>query len=450
MSQPDNIPESAGSVPVVTRSDVVVVGGGPAGFAAAVAARREGCSVTLIERYPYLGGLASGGMVLVLDDMNNGQEVTVTGICMEMIERMAKVGACVYPPVEDRRQGWDAYRKWAHWGLFDFRTASKPASIVMAAAFDPDGWKRFSNEIIAESGVELRLHSWFSKAIVRDGAIKGVICETKAGRQAIMGDIVIDTSGDLDVAASAGAKFTDGAYMITTVFRLGGVDTETAERFRYDEPEAFAKLDKLAKRTIGGSWDRWWLSTPLPGVVWCNCPHMTGFDAMKVEDQTRADFEGRKRIYAMVDFIRANMPGFANCYVIDVAPQLGVRQTRLLEGEYVVTKDDVNNRVHFTDTVARGRDYYTPYRAMLPREIEGLLVAGRHYSATESAQKLSREIPPCMSMGQSAGVAASLALASGIALRQVDPKAICARVRAQGGDPGDIPSANASVMETAA
>jgi len=450
MSQTGQIDESAGSVPVVSRSDVVVVGGGPAGFAAAVAARREGCSVTLIERYPYLGGLASGGMVLVLDDMNNGQEVTVTGICMEMIERMAKIGACVYPPPEDRRQGWDTHKKWAHWGLFDFRTGSKPAAIVMAAAFDPDGWKRVSNEIITETGVDVRLHSWFSKAIVRDGRITGVICETKAGRQAIMGDVVIDTSGDLDVAASAGAKFTDGAYMLTTVFRLGGVDTETAERFRYEEPEAFAKIDKLAKRTVGGSWDRWWLSTPLTGVVWCNCPHMTGFDAMKVEDQTRADFEGRRRIYALVDFVRANMPGFEKCHVIDVAPQLGVRQTRLLLGEYVVTKDDVNDRVHFADTVARGRDYYTPYRAMLPREVEGLLVAGRHYSATESAQKLSREIPPCMSMGQSAGVAASLALSGHISLRQVDPKAICARVRAQGGDPGDIPSPNASLMETAA
>ena len=450
MSQPDQISESEATVPVIGRSDVVVVGGGPAGFAAAVAARREGCSGTQIERNPYLGGLASGGMVLVLDDMNNGHEVTVTGICMEMIERMAKIGACVYPPPEDRRQGWDTYKKWAHWGLFDFRTGSKPAAIVMAAAFDPDGWKRVSNEIITETGVDVRLHSWFSKAIVRDGRITGVICETKAGRQAIMGDILIDTSGDLDVAASAGAKFTDGAYMITTVFRLGGVDTETAERFRYEEPEAFARLDKLAKRTIGGSWDRWWLSTPLPGVVWCNCPHMTGFDAMKVEDQTRADFEGRQRIYALVDFVRANMPGFQNCHVIDVAPQLGVRQTRLLLGEYVVTKDDVNNRVHFADTVARGRDYYTPYRAMLPREVEGLLVAGRHYSATESAQKLSREIPPCMSMGQSAGVAASLALSGRIPLRQVDPRAICARVRAQGGDPGDMPSANASIMETAA
>jgi hypothetical protein len=450
MSRPDFVSESAGSVPVVTRSDVVVVGGGPAGFAAAVAAKREGCSVTLIERYPYLGGLASGGMVLVLDDMNNGQEVTVTGLCMEMIERMAKIGAAVYPPPEERLQNWDVYKKWAHWGLFDFRSVGKPTAIVMAAAFDPDGWKRISNEMIAESGVDVRLHSWFSKAIVSDGRITGVVCETKAGRQAIMGDVIIDTSGDLDVAASAGAKFTDGAYMITTVFRLGGVDTEAAERFRYQEREAFAKIDKLAKRTVGGSWDRWWLSTPLPGVVWCNCPHMTGYDAMKVEDQTRADFEGRKRIYALVEFVRANMPGFANCYVIDVAPQLGVRQTRLLQGEYVVTKDDVNNRVHFADTVARGRDYYTPYRAMLPVDIEGLLVAGRHYSATESAQKLSREIPPCMSMGQSAGVAAALALSSSIPLRKVDPKAICSRVRAQGGDPGDVPSANARVMENAA
>lgn len=436
--------------PVVARSDVVVVGGGPAGIAAAVAARREGASVTLIERYPYLGGLASGGMVLVLDDMTNGQEVTVTGLCMEMIERMKAVGAAVYPPLEDRRQGWDVHRKWSSWGLFDFRSSTKPMPIVMSAAFDPDGWKRCANDLIAEAGVDVRLHSWFSQAIVHDGRIAGVVCETKSGRQAIMGRIVIDTSGDLDVAAAAGAKFTDGAYMITTVFRLGGVDADEAERFRFEEPEAFALIDKQAKRVVGGSWDRWWLRTPLPGVVWCNCPHMTGYDAMKVEDQTRADFDGRKRIYALVDFVRAHMPGFSNAHVIDVAPQLGVRQTRLLEGQYVVTKDDVNNRVHFADTVARGRDYYTPYRAMLPRDISGLLVAGRHYSATESAQKLSREIPPCMSMGQSAGVAAALALTLGGDLAAVSPKDICARVRAQGGDPGDIPSANATLLESAA
>ena len=304
--------------------------------------------------------------------------------------------------------------------------------------------------MITEAGVDVRLHSWFSRAIVRDGRIAGVICDTKAGRQAILGKVVIDTTGDLDVAASAGAEFSAGGYMITTVFRLGGVDVETAERFRYEDPEAFARIDKEAKRVVGGSWDRWWLATPLPGVVWCNCPHMTGYDALKVEDQTRADFDGRRRIYALVDYARAHVPGFANCFVIDVAPQLGVRQTRLLSGEYIVTKSDVNDRVHFADTVARGRDYYTPYRSMLPKGIDGLLVAGRHYSATESAQKLSREIPPCMSMGQSAGVAAALAVSAGIEVRKVDPKAICARVRAQGGDPGDQPSANAKLMDSAA
>jgi hypothetical protein len=261
---------------------------------------------------------------------------------------------------------------------------------------------------------------------------------------------VIDTTGDLDVAAAAGAKFKEGRYIVSTVFRLGGVDTDEAERFREQEPGAYAQIDREAKRVIGGSWNYWWLKTPLPGVVWCNCPHMTGFDALKVEDLTRADFEGRKRIYAFVDFVRANLSGFHNTFVVDVAPQLGVRTTRLLRGEYVVTKEDVLERVHFPDTVARGRDYYTPYGAMLPKEVDGLLVAGRHYSATESAQKQSREIPPCMSMGQSAGVAAALALAGDIPVRRVDPRAICARVRAQGGDPGDIPSANAKVMENAA
>lgn len=450
MTRPDIIQESGGAVPVVSRSDVLVIGGGPAGQAAAIAARRSGVSVTLVERYPYLGGLASGGMVLVLDDMTNGSEVTVTGLCMEMIERMKRVGAAVYPPPEDRIQSEAMWRKWARWGVHDFRSTAKPLPIVMAAAFDPDGWKRVSNEMIEEAGVDLRLHSWFSKAIVEDGSVKGVICETKEGRQALLGSVVIDTTGDLDVAASAGARFTDGAYMVTTVFRLGNVDTDAAERFRWDHPEDYARVDKQAKKVIGGSWDMWWLKTPLPGVIWCNCPHMTGLDAMKVADQTRADFDGRKRIYPMVDFVRANMPGFKDCYVIDVAPQLGVRQTRLLEGRYVVTKDDVNDRVWFPDTVARGRDYYTPYRSMLPKEIEGLIVAGRHYSATESAQKLSREIPPCMSMGQSAGIAAALAVSGNIPLASVTPAAVCAKVRAQGGDPGDKPSANAKILETAA
>ena len=401
--------------------------------------------MTLVERYPYLGGLASGGMVLVLDDMTNGDEITVTGICTGDDRphgqgRRCRVPAAGRPP---RRTG-RCTSKWARWGAFDFRAQTKPQPIVMAAAFDPDGWKRISNEMIAESRRQRSAAFLVLQGDRQDGRIKGVICETKAGREAIMGEVVIDTTGDLDVAAAAGAKFNEGKYIVTTVFRLGGVDADEVERFQEQDPEAYAKVDRAAKRVMGGSWDFWWLKTPLPGIVWCNCPHMTGYDALNVEDLSRADFEGRKRIYALVDFVRANMPGFQNAFVVDVAPQLGVRTTRLLEGEYVVTKDDVMDRVHFADTVARGRDYYTPYRAMLPKEVDGLLVAGRHYSATEAAQKMSREIPPCMSMGQSAGVAAALAVQGNISVKRVDAAAIRARVRAQGGDPGDVPSANAT------
>src|SRR5580692_2109237 len=166
MSQPEFVSESAGTAPVVTRSDVVVVGGGPAGVAAAVAAARENLSVTLIERYPYLGGLASGGMVLVLDDMCNGDEISVRGLCSELIDRMEAMGLCVTPPEVDRRSDPALWRKWSRWGLYDFHSHVKPQPICYATAFDPDGFKRACNDMVGEAKVNLRLHSWFSRAIV--------------------------------------------------------------------------------------------------------------------------------------------------------------------------------------------------------------------------------------------------------------------------------------------
>lgn len=445
MTELKTVHEAAREVPAIVKSDVVVVGGGSAGVGAAVSAARNGASVTLLERYPHLGGMASGGMVLVLDDMVNGQEITVTGIVMEMVERMKALGLAVYPPEEDRKTNWDVYRKWARWGAFDFHVPSQPEPIIFAVAFDPDGWKRVSNTLIQEAGINLRLHSWFSEPIVEDGAIKGVICETKLGRQAILGDVVIDATGDLDVASRAGAAHGTGAYIVTTVFRLCDVDTDKAEAFEWEHPDEFKAIDRAAKRIIGGSWARWWLKTPLPGIVWCNCPHMTGYDGMSVEHLTAAEFDGRGRIERLAAFVQKNLPGFENSYLLGTAEQIGVRQTRLLEGEYVVTKDDVVNRVHFPDTVCRGRDYYTPYRALLPRDVENLIVAGRHYSATPEAQRMSREIPPCMLQGEAVGVAAALALQGGVRLRDVDPAAIQRQMRKQGADPGDIPSANANI-----
>lgn len=438
---------SIGGIPIAATSDVVVVGGGSAGVAAAVSAARNGCSVTVLERYHHLGGMASGGMVLVLDDMVNEQEITVSGIVDEFVQRMKNEGMAVIPPPEDRYASEEMWRKWSRWGVHDFHQAKRPQPIVYAVAFDPDAWKRTSLDLVRENGINLRLHSLFSEAIVEDGVIKGVVCQTKLGREAIMGNIVIDTTGDLDVACSAGADFVQDQYIVTTVFRLANVDTDEALRFEYEEPEAFAKVNRQARRLIGGAWEMWWLKTPIPGVVWCNCPHMPDYDGISVGDLTRAEFEGRDRMMALFRFARENLPGFEKADMLGAAEQVGVRTTRMLRGEYVVTKDDIVNRRYFSDTVCRGRDYYTPYRALLPTKIDQLIVAGRHYSAEPEAQKRSREIPPCMAQGEAAGIAASLSLQGDILIRDVEPTNIQKTMRAQGADPGDIPSDNATGVE---
>ncbi|TDK48980.1 FAD-dependent oxidoreductase [Antarcticimicrobium luteum] len=444
----DHITSRSEQVPVVSDTDVVVIGAGPAGLSAAVSAARNGARVTLVERYHHLGGMASGGMVLVLDDMvNEGNEVVTTGIVSEFVERMERQDGAVYPPSADCLTNWEMWRKWSRWGCIDFHKQGMPQPIIHAVAFDPDVWKRVSLDLVREAGVELRTHSWFSEALMDDGRITGVIVQTKLGRQAIRAKMVVDASGDLDVASSAGASFITGQFIVTTVFRLMDVDTARAEAFEYENPEEYKKLDREARRVIGGAWGMWWLKTPLPGVVWCNCPHMPGYDGLSPEHMVEAEYEGRRRMMALLDFARKNLPGFENARMLGAAEQMGIRQTRLLQGEYVVTRDDVRKRRHFADSVCRGRDYYTPYRALLPKGIDNLIVAGRHYSVESEAQKQSREIPPCMAQGEAAGVAVTQALNAGCALRDVDVTAIQKQMRAQGADPGDLPSANALVAD---
>lgn len=433
------VDEPGGQVPVVRECDVLVVGGGPAGQAAAVAAARAGAQVTLLERYGYLGGLASGGMVLVLDDMCAPGEVSVGGLALEIIDRLRQIDAVVAPPLQDCfRNDAEVLARWTRWGFEELYSRVRPKPIVFAASFDPEGWKQVSQEMALEAGVHLRFHSWFSRAIVEDGAVRGAIVETKAGRQAVLGRVVIDATGDGDVFGSAGAPQRHGSYIMTLVHRLADVDTEEALRFERDDPEAARQVDAEVKKLLGGSWDFWWLKTPRPGVVWCNCPHIPGFDGLNPEHLTHIEIEGRRRLMSVIAHVRAHYPGFQRAYILDAAPQVGVRQTRLLEGEYVVTKEDVLERRRFADVVARGRDYYTPYRSLVPRQIDGLLVAGRHYSATPDAQRISREIPPMMVMGEAAGTAAVLSLESNVPPRRVDVPALQKRLVAQGVNLGTL------------
>jgi len=431
--------EASREVPVVRECDVLVVGGGPAGQAAAVAAARAGAEVTLLERYGCLGGLASGGMVLVLDDMCGEREVSVGGLALEIIDRMHQIGACVTPPLEDCfRNDPEIRDRWVRWGFEELYARTKPKPIVYAGSFDPEGWKQVSQEMVLEAGVHLRFHSWFSQAIVEDGTVRGVIVETKAGRQAVLGRVVVDATGDGDVFGSSGAPDVRGSYIMTLVHRLADVDTDAAIKFERDDPAAARELDTQVKRLLGGSWDQWWLLTPRPGVVWCNCPHIPGFDGLNPEHLTHIEVEGRRRFMKVVAFVREHLPGFRHAYILDAAPQVGVRQTRLLEGEYVVTKEDIVERRRFPDVVARGRDYYTPYRSLLPQRIDGLLVAGRCYSATPEAQRISREIPPVMVMGEAAGTAAALSLESGVQPRHVNVATLQQRLIAQGVNLGTV------------
>jgi len=226
----DFIKAKSEQVPVVADTDVVVVGAGPAGVTAAVSAARNGCSVTLLERYHHLGGMASGGMVLVLDDMvNEGNEIVTTGIVNEFVDRMERQDGAVYPPSEACLTNWEMWQKWSRWGCIDFHKTGMPQPIIHAVAFDPDAWKRVSLDLVKESNINLRLHSWFSESLVEDGRVTGVICQTKLGRQAIRAKMVIDASGDLDVASSSGASFIDGQYIVTTVLRLAELETDKAE-----------------------------------------------------------------------------------------------------------------------------------------------------------------------------------------------------------------------------
>jgi len=174
------------------------------------------------------------------------------------------------------------------------------------------------------------------------------------------------------------------------------------------------------------------MMTPRPGVVWCNCPHIPGYNGLDPEQLTHIEIEGRRRFMKVIEFVRKHYPGFQRAYILDAAPQVGVRQTRLLEGEYVVTKDDIISRRTFPDVVARGRDYYTPYRSLIPKGVDGLLVAGRCYAATPDAQRISREIPPVMVMGEAAGTAAALSLESGTPPRKVDVATLQKRLGGQG------------------
>ena len=400
-------------VPVVGTYDVVVCGGGPAGFIAAIAAAREGARTALIEQYGFLGGAATNSLVAPLSVFTYNGEKVIGGIPWEFLERLEKMGG----------------------GLIE-----KPLGNV---AFDPELYKLCCQRMVLEAGVDLYLHSWLSGCQTRQGRISHVFIENKNGTEALAGKVMIDATGDADLSHFAGVPMLPAGKPLqpaSTYFVLAGVDTESpliAEAMHHNKQgvnchclpirEALMRrAEELGIPDFGGPW---FCTLLHPGVVAVNMTRAQT-DACDNRDYIGAECRLREDVYKMADILRNNFPEFRNCYVSMVAPQAGVRETRRIQGVHVITGEEYVNGVRYPDSVSRGahpidihsaagatqsvtflkQAAYVPYRALIAPGFPNLLVAGRCISADRQAFASLRVQASCMGMGQAAGVAAALSV----------------------------------------
>ncbi|MDE3168746.1 MAG: FAD-dependent oxidoreductase [Acidobacteriota bacterium] len=437
------IVEPSRKTTVCRETEVLVVGGGPAGVAAAIAAARNGANTTLVERYNHLGGMATGGLVILIPHMSAGTRVQeVAGICQEMVDRLDAVGAARHPSRELLGStNSAAVNELKHY--HDFVVGGR---VRMSAIVDPEILKCVLNEMVVEAGVNLYLHSWGAAALVDGKRVIGAIFESKSGRQAILGDLTIDATGDGDMLASAGAEF-DGVVdrnarsgMLAVVFRVGDVDYRKYSDFRHSKPEEFRAA--MAEIQSASGFRMLPIAAHRDDQVWVN-NWVPGYDCLKVEDLTAAEIQVRKAMRAAHKILKTKVPGFERSFILDTASQIGTRGSRRLAGDYVVTAEDLKRGVVYPDTIAAiprfqenvsaaSPNRCIPYRALLPRAAEGLLVAGRCFSSDAAANDVLNLIPFCMQMGEAAGTAAALSLKGHVAPRFLPHDALQKQLRAQG------------------
>jgi hypothetical protein len=437
------IRETAIDTGVCYEADVVVVGGGPGGHSAAMAAARGGARTVLLERYGHLGGMATGGIVIQIPHMSDGgTEPIISGLVLEWLERLDAIGGSLRPRMEDI--GSDDPALIARWRRFMGNVVN--GRIEHTAWVDPELLKCVLNDMIEDAGIKLYLHSWGTRALVEEGKVTGVIFESKSGRQAVLGKVIIDGTGDGDLLPSAGIDFDDKwvggrSSTLALVFRLGNCDYQRFCDFKEAEPQRFQELMKELAATAGTRLLP--LPSPRNDVMWVN-NWIPDLSCINVEDLTKLEVYMRKVMRKGFDFLKKNMPSFENCFIIDSAPQTGTRGSRRMVGEYTVTKDDFHAMKKFEDTIAvfprigppREGDFashiYIPYRCLVPAKVDGLLVAGRSFSSEAPANDMANLIPHCIAMGQAAGTAAVMAVAGGVSLRKVDYKALQKKLLAQG------------------
>lgn len=417
--------EPARTLLVYHETDVLVVGGGPSGTAAAASAARAGARVTLLERYNHLGGLSTGGLVIWIDRMTDWEgKLVIRGFAEELFNRLP-ADAIAGPEPAD--WGSQDPAKAAHWSQ---RTAAYHGIVTWSPTIDPERLKLLSQEILLERGVKLVYHCWAAMPIVEDGAVRGVIFESKEGRMAIHAKVVVDATGDGDLFARAGADYSndieaaDVHHCMNTAWLFGGVDMNRWIDFRSNQPDEFAAF-MAAGRAACGLFER-------PFVSWRNDialfmgPRQTGYSALDVDDLTAVEVRSRRAMQQHLEFFRAHAPGFEDAYMMLSAPQIGVRHARRLKGVNAVLRARWPEGVALPDEIGvspavspKFPNISIPYGALVPEKLNGLLACGRHISCDRNSHGFMREIPQCWITGQAAGAAAALAVAQAVEPRSV-------------------------------
>jgi FAD dependent oxidoreductase len=416
------------------RYDVIVVGAGSAGSSAAISAARVGARTLLVDRLAFMGGTSTAVLDTFYAFYTPGDvpRRVVGGLAWEVAARLTRDGLAFERP----------------------NTYGAGTGVT----YDPEALKVLWEELAEAAGVDLLLHAWATGVRLTDGRVAAIRTWSKGGERWFQADAIIDASGDADVAAMAGADYEDATttpqtQALSTLFRLANVDVARAGAV--PKRELWALLREAAASgeyrlpRLEGSWHR----TPHAGVVMIHMTRIPNVDATDPEALTRAEIEGRRQVREYHRFLHDRVAGFEASVVVSTSPAIGIRESRRVLGDHQLSREDVLAARRFDDEialcgapiedhgaggdttwqyVAEGGVYGIPYRALLPAGIDGLLVAGRCFSATHDAHASARSMATCMAMGQAAGTAAALAAKAGIRPRAIPAADLRARLLADG------------------